>query len=93
MSQPNEDEIVHFALAKSRAEDLQCYLASGRKFQALSDTDLAAKLVEAIREWASQPSETGRLQVASDVHAEYELRGSEPPYKLVDHQGCGKTCG
>jgi hypothetical protein len=75
--------VAQFHLAKRRVESMQTYLASGRRFQGLSNEQLQKRYVQIMQQWASAPAEPGSRRLAEDVHSEYEVRNLLPPQNLV----------
>jgi hypothetical protein len=76
---PTAEEVAHFVMAKGNADRVQAYVTRGRRFRDLNDIELREKFAEGMREWASDPRNRERRMLSDDTHAEYELRGSEPP--------------
>ena len=82
--QDREDEaVVGFLIAKSQAEAMQSYISRGRHLEDLSDTQLSEKFMEAMRIWASDPTDRARYVLRDEVHAEYRIRGCKPPLELA----------
>jgi hypothetical protein len=69
---PKTNGLVEIYAAKKNAEAMESYTARGRAHQALSDTELAEKFREGVRQWAANLK--GTNQLLNDVCAEYELR-------------------
>lgn len=75
--------VVHYAMAKSAAEDLTGYVARGRKFKDRPAEELADLYVIAFQRWAAEPTDADALAVHNDLGAEYSIRGVEPPIERV----------
>jgi hypothetical protein len=82
----HEDEFggrgVEFAMANWDMQRTRSYAEHGRQFENATDEDLQALFIQMFRIWGADPWWEGRSRL-DDVHAEYKLRGVEPPFALV----------
>jgi hypothetical protein len=77
------DGVFAFAVAKVSVDAVQSYLGRGRCFKPLNEDGLTAKYVQIMQQWSLVPTDLPTRQMVSDIYAEYELRGTEPPTSLV----------
>lgn len=73
--------VAHAEAARLRLERTAEYLRQGRVYESMSDADLAALWIAAVRNWATTPAE--RPPAVDDAGAEFALRGRDPPYALA----------
>jgi hypothetical protein len=59
------------------------YAARGRKYAGLSDEEARSQWVNAFRALANDFVKSPWWHIQSDLRSELELRGLEPPYRLV----------
>src|ERR1700722_16866358 len=73
---------AEFAIASSDMKQTQSYVDRGRQFKNATDEDLQTLFVQMFRIWGADPWWEGPSRL-DGVHAEYKLRGVEPPFALV----------
>lgn len=78
----NRDDLVEGLIRSEQMEETAAYLGRGRRFSALSPSELELRWVEAFRTWLGERTDS-HLQQMDDLSAELRLRGLEPPYHLV----------
>lgn len=70
-------------LASQRLDRMARYAREGRRFQGLSDRDLALQWVAAFKASADDPRNAEKRIVERDFDSEFYLRDKEPPAHLV----------
>jgi hypothetical protein len=89
---PRDPEaIVNAFLQHKNMEQMQDYLARGRRFAKLDVERLNKDWIIAVRSWLARKHRT-KERMMDDLAAELQLRGLEPPYgaveqKLADRSG------
>lgn len=73
--------VAHAEAARLRIARTAGYLHRGRVYESISDAELAALWITAMRNWAAAPAE--RPLAVDDAEAEFALRGRDPPYPLA----------
>jgi hypothetical protein len=73
-------------LASQQMDKAASYVARGREYESLSDEELSAQWIQEFRKMALDPRDWKQRAVHDDLHAEFELRNKEPPYKLVKQE-------
>jgi hypothetical protein len=82
--QATGEEMALFAIADDRMRDVQSYAERGRPYRTRSVLELDALFVDTMRKWAADSPANPDVQLANrDVLAEYDLRGTSPPYRSV----------
>jgi len=74
---------VELYLANEQVDQIADYAQRGRKYERLTDGELAEKWIHAFRLFADAPSDERRRALEIDLKAEFQLRSSEPPYDQV----------
>jgi hypothetical protein len=82
--QATGEEMALFAIADDGLRDVQSYAERGRAYRTRSALELDALFVDSMRKCAADSFANPDVQLANrDVLAEYELRGTQPPYRSV----------
>jgi hypothetical protein len=74
---------VELFLANEQVDQIADYASRGRIYERLTDGELAEKWIHGFRLVADAPSDERRRAIETDLRAEFQLRGIEPPYDLV----------
>ena len=84
---PREDPeaVVNAFLQNKSMEQMQDYLARGRRFTKLTVAGLNADWIIVVRSWLAHKHSTNE-RMMDDLAAELRLRGIEPPYVAVEHE-------
>jgi len=77
--------ILNAFLQHKSMEQMQYYLARGRRFAKLDIRRLNEDWVIAVRSWLAHKHRT-KERLMDDLAAELRLRGLEPPYGAVEQQ-------
>ena len=79
------EAIVDAFLQHKSMEQMQGYLARGRRFAKLDVVRLNKDWITAIRSWLAHKHRT-KERLMDDLSAELRLRGLEPPYRAVEQE-------
>ena len=79
------EAIVNAFLQHKSLEQMQDYLARGRRFAELDMERLNKDWIIAVRSWLAHKHRT-KERLMDDLAAELRLRGLEPPYGAVEHE-------
>jgi hypothetical protein len=79
------DAIVNAFLQHKSMEQMQDYVARGRRFAQLDIERLKEDWIIAVRSWLAHKHRT-KERMMDDLAAELRLRGLEPPYGAVERQ-------
>jgi len=84
---PREDPevIVNTFLQHKSLEQMQDYLARGRRFATFDVRQLTKDWITAVRSWLAHKDHT-KERMMDDLAAELRLRGLEPPYLAVEQE-------
>jgi hypothetical protein len=84
---PREDPeaVVNAFLQHKSLEQMQDYLARGRRFTKLDVRQLTEDWIIAVRSWLAHKGRT-KERMMDDLTAELRLRGLEPPYGAVEQE-------
>jgi hypothetical protein len=84
---PREDPeaVVNAFLQNKSMEQMQDYLARGRRFTGLDVRELAEDWIIAVRSWLAHKDHTNE-RMMDDLAAELRLRRGEPPYLAVEQE-------
>ena len=83
---PRDPEaIVNAFLQHKSMEQMQDYLARGRRFAELDIGRLNKDWIIAVRSWLANKDRT-KERMMDDLAAELRLRGVEPPYAAVEQE-------
>jgi hypothetical protein len=83
---PRDPEaIVNAFLQHKSMEQMQDYLARGRRFAKLDVEQLNKDWIIAVRSWLARKHRT-KERMMDDLKAELRLRGLEPPYGAVEQE-------
>jgi hypothetical protein len=88
MSEPIPVQTV--AELRANARVVQSYLDRGRRHRLTPQESLAAKLVNAYKQWSHDPFDMAANDEIDDLSAEYRLRKADLPIQLIQdsiHQG------
>jgi len=78
------EAVVNAFLQQKGMEQVQAYLARGRRFAKLDVGRLNTDWIIAVRIWLAHKHRT-KERMMDDLAAELRLRGLEPPYGAVEH--------
>src|SRR5262245_17139358 len=79
------EAILNAFLQHKSMEQMQGYLARGRRFAKLDIGRLNKDWIIAVRAWLAHKHRT-KERMMDDLAAELRLRGLEPPYVAVEHE-------
>jgi hypothetical protein len=79
------EAVVNAFLQHKSLEQMQDYLARGRRFTKLDVAQLNVDWIIAVRSWLAHKHRTNE-RMMDDLAAELRLRGIEPPYVAVEHE-------
>jgi hypothetical protein len=83
---PRDPEaVVNAFLQHKSMEQVQAYLARGRRFANLDVERLNTDWINAVRSWLAHKHRTKERKM-DDLVAELRLRGLEPPYGAVEQE-------
>jgi len=83
---PRDPEAIVSAFLQHKSmEQMQDYLARGRRFAKFDVERLNKDWIIAVRSWLAHKHRT-KERVMDDLAAELRLRGLEPPYGAVEHE-------
>src|SRR5215475_7275751 len=83
---PRDPEaLVNAFLQHKSMEQMQDYLACGRRFAKLGTGQLTEGWIIAVRTWLAHKDRTNE-RMMDDLAAELRLRGLEPPYSAVEQE-------
>jgi hypothetical protein len=84
---PREDPeaVVKTFLQHKSLEQMQDYLARGRRFTTFDVRQLTKDWIIAVRSWLAHKDHTNE-RMMDDLAAELRLRGLEPPYPAVEKE-------
>ena len=85
MNPRDPEAIVNAFLQHKRMEQMQAYLARGRRFAKLGVERLNEDWVIAVSSWLAHKHRT-KERLMDDLAAELRLRGLEPPYGAVEQE-------
>jgi hypothetical protein len=71
------------AIAENRFNRIADYASRGRRFSALSDAELLKVWTAAHDTLEAKPDDLAQDALATDLDAEFEVRGVEPPIKSI----------
>jgi len=74
---------VELFWANEQADQIADYVTRGRIYERLTDGELAEKWIHAFKMFAAARSDQCRRAIETDLKAEFQLRGIEPPYDQV----------
>lgn len=83
---PESLNIALHILANSDLERTESYVRQGRPYKHLDAAQLERLYVEGMTKWADSGGHPDSGQLSDDCHAEYSLRGVDPPLQLVEAQ-------
>jgi len=79
------EAVVKAFLQHKSLEQMQDYLARGRRFTKLTVARLNADWIIVVRSWLAHKHSTNE-RMMDDLAAELRLRGIEPPYVAVEYE-------
>jgi len=84
---PREDPevVVNTFLQHKSLEQMQDYLARGRRFTTFDVRQLNKDWINAVRSWLAH-KDHAKERMMDDLAAELRLRGVEPPYLAVEQE-------
>ena len=84
---PREDPeaVVKTFLQHKSLEQMQDYLARGRRFTTFDVRQLTKDWITAVRSWLAHKDHT-KERMMDDLAAELRFRGLEPPYAAVEQE-------
>ena len=77
--------VVNAFLQHKSLEQMQDYLARGRRFTTFDVRQLSKDWIIAVRSWLAHKDHT-KERMMDDLAAELRLRGLEPPYLAVEQE-------